>query len=184
MKQWYCHIGNQQYGPVGEDVLQSWVNNGQLRAIDMVWSEGMADWTTASNALPELFRNVASPQGGQSVGGVQQPYGAQASPVQPFTSYGPMGQQALKPHRGGMVLTFGILGMVLCCCIPLSILAWVFGSQDIKEMDAGRMDPSGRGLTQAGRILGIIGTILGVLGWIMNIIGRVTGQPGTYGPGY
>jgi hypothetical protein len=40
---------------------------------------------------------------------------------------------------------------------------------DLKEMDEGRMDPSGRGLTNAGRILGIIAVCLigvGVLIWL------------------
>lgn len=34
------------------------------------------------------------------------------------------------------------------------------GRADIKEIDAGRMDPEGRGMTQAGMVLGIIGTLL------------------------
>ena len=34
------------------------------------------------------------------------------------------------------------------------------GSADLKEMEAGRMDPEGRGITQAGQILGIIACIL------------------------
>jgi hypothetical protein len=38
------------------------------------------------------------------------------------------------------------------------------GSGDLKEMDAGTMDPSGRGTTQAGKICGIIGTILLIIG--------------------
>jgi len=66
-----------------------------------------------------------------------------------------------KPHRGGLVLTFGILGFV--CCGFLGIAAWIMGSADLKEIRAGRMDPSGQGLTQAGMILGIITTILMIL---------------------
>jgi len=34
------------------------------------------------------------------------------------------------------------------------------GNNDLKEIDAGRMDPEGRGHTQIGKILGMIGTIL------------------------
>jgi hypothetical protein len=44
------------------------------------------------------------------------------------------------------------------------------GQSDLSEMNAGRMDPSGRGITQAGMILGIIGTILGGLGIIVQIL--------------
>jgi hypothetical protein len=64
----------------------------------------------------------------------------------------------MKPHRGTLILVLGILGLVICA--PLSIAAWIMGSGDLKEMDAGTMDPSGRGNTQAGKICGIIGTIL------------------------
>jgi hypothetical protein len=64
----------------------------------------------------------------------------------------------MKPHRGTLILVLGILGLVVCT--PVAIVAWLLGSADLKEMDAGTMDPSGRGNTQAGRVCGIIGTIL------------------------
>jgi uncharacterized membrane protein len=71
----------------------------------------------------------------------------------------------MKPHRGTLILVLGILGLVVCA--PLAIAAWVMGSGDLKQMDAGTMDPSGRGNTQAGKICGIIGTILMVIGIIV-----------------
>ena len=76
--------------------------------------------------------------------------------------------QGLKPHRGGMILAFGILGLV--CCIIFAILAWVMGGADLKEMAAGRMDRAGEGMTKAGWILGIIGVCLGILGLIGVLI--------------
>jgi hypothetical protein len=71
----------------------------------------------------------------------------------------------MKPHRGTLILVLGILGLVVCG--PLGIAAWVMGSGDLKEMDAGKMDPAGRGTTQAGKICGIIGTILFVLALVV-----------------
>jgi len=71
----------------------------------------------------------------------------------------------MKPHRGTLILVFGILSLVVCA--PLGIAAWIMGSGDLKEMDAGTMDPSGRGNTQAGKICGIIGTILMMIGAII-----------------
>jgi hypothetical protein len=67
----------------------------------------------------------------------------------------------LKPHRGGMLLAFGILGIL--CCIVFAVLAWVMGSSDLKAITEGRMDPAGEGLTKAGKILGIIGCTLNLL---------------------
>lgn len=74
----------------------------------------------------------------------------------------------MKPHRGTLILVLGILGLVLCG--PLGIAAWVMGQGDLKEMDAGLMDPSGRSLTNAGRICGIIATILFALGILIALV--------------
>jgi hypothetical protein len=64
----------------------------------------------------------------------------------------------MRPHRGSSVLVYGILGIVLCQI--LGIAAWRMGTDDLREMDLGRMDPSGRDLTNAGRILGKVGTVI------------------------
>jgi hypothetical protein len=74
----------------------------------------------------------------------------------------------MKPHRGTLILILGILGLVVCG--PLAIVAWLLGSSDLKEMDAGSMDSSGRGLTNAGKICGIIGTILMAIGLIIGVV--------------
>ena len=73
----------------------------------------------------------------------------------------------VKAHRGVMILVFGILGIL--CCIIFAILAWVMGGKDLKAMAEGQMDPSGEGLTKAGKILGIIGCVLGILSllWVV-----------------
>jgi len=66
-----------------------------------------------------------------------------------------------EPHRGGMILAFGIMAIVLGGVgLVTGILAWIWGGQDLKKIDAGRMDPEGRSMTQIGYILGIVGTIL------------------------
>lgn len=67
----------------------------------------------------------------------------------------------LKPHRGGVVLALGIIGLVLCTIC--GIIAWVMGNNDLRQMDAGIMDPSGRGLTKAGKICGMISVILAIV---------------------
>ncbi len=74
------------------------------------------------------------------------------------------------PHRGGTVLTFGILGLVIC--VIFGIIAWAMGSNDLKLMRAGRMDRTGEGTTQAGMICGMISTILAMVGvaiWLVLI---------------
>ena len=73
----------------------------------------------------------------------------------------------MKPHRGTLVLIFGILGLVTC--FGFGIAAWIMGNNDLKEMDAGLMDPAGRGSTQAGKVCGMIAVILNALLLVVGI---------------
>ena len=74
----------------------------------------------------------------------------------------------MKPHRAVVILVFGILSFTAC---PLfGIAAWVMGNNDLREMDNGWMDPSGRDMTKAGRICGMVGTGLLALQVVMIII--------------
>jgi hypothetical protein len=89
---------------------------------------------------------------------------------------GTHGQRNLQPHRGSLVLTLGILGLVFNVCGIPGMLAWIFGASDLKQMKAGTMDREGEGLTKAGYICGIIGTciqivaIIGVMLYIFIVI--------------
>lgn len=62
------------------------------------------------------------------------------------------------PHRGVMILVFGILSFVVC--VIFGIAAIIMANSDLREMDSGRMDPEGRQMTTIGRILGIISLVL------------------------
>lgn len=73
----------------------------------------------------------------------------------------------MKPHRATLILVLGILSLVLCA--PLGIAAWIMGNTDLKQMDAGTMDPGGRSNTSAGRICGIIGTVLLIIGVVIGV---------------
>ncbi|MDA7880000.1 zinc-ribbon domain-containing protein [Mariniblastus sp.] len=79
-----------------------------------------------------------------------------------------------QPHRGGLILAFGIASIVCnLCCLP-GILAWIFGKQDMRKIDQGIMDPEGRSLTQVGMIMGMVMTIFYLLSaaaiFILNAI--------------
>jgi hypothetical protein len=74
----------------------------------------------------------------------------------------------MKPHRGTLILILAIFGIILCA--PLGIAAWVMGSGDLKEIDAGTMDASGRSITQAGKICGMITTILFAIGIVIGLV--------------
>jgi hypothetical protein len=83
----------------------------------------------------------------------------------------------LRPHRGTMILVFGIIGIVLC--FPLGIAAWVMGNNDLKAMARGEMDPAGQGTTQAGKVCGMISVglaVLGILFWVITTMVLVAGS--------
>ena len=78
-----------------------------------------------------------------------------------------MNSTQFTPHRGVLILVLGILSLVLCQL--LGPVAWILGKGDMAEIDSGRMDPEGRGLTQAGMICGIIATVMLILGLLAFI---------------
>ncbi|RPI79091.1 MAG: zinc-ribbon domain-containing protein, partial [Planctomycetaceae bacterium] len=94
----------------------------------------------------------------------------------------------LQPHRGQLILGLSIGSLVMCgfCGIvglALSITSWVMASQDLAAMDEGRMDPSGRGLTRAGRIIAriqIVLLVLGVLAYIGFIAIMLISNPNAF----
>lgn len=59
MGQWHCAINGKKYGPVDEQILQSWITEGRLKLTDLVWREGMEEWQPASN-FPQFSAAVGS----------------------------------------------------------------------------------------------------------------------------
>jgi predicted Zn finger-like uncharacterized protein len=84
-------------------------------------------------------------------------------------------RRRVAPHRGGLILTFGILSLALgffICGLFLpgfGIPAWIMGNKDIREMRAGRMDREGESMTNIGRILGMVACGLSVLGIVCGV---------------
>jgi hypothetical protein len=131
----------EEYGPISEIDVREWQNQGRMNSESLVRYEDSEDWLPLSN-FPEL-----------------------SSTPQPPTQ---QDSQNFQPHRGTMILIFGILGV--SCCFPFGIAAWVMGHADMKLIDSGEMDPTGRGMTNGGKICGIISVIIFVLGCGLNLI--------------
>ena len=127
------------YGPVPELELERWIREGRVTA-ECELRQDESAWQTADKHYPQL----AAPRQPQPV-------------VTPQASY----MRYRSDHRGVLILVLGIIGWVSGCPV-FSVMAWVMGSADLREMELGRMDPEGRAITQAGRILGMIYTLLWV----------------------
>jgi hypothetical protein len=90
----------------------------------------------------------------------------------------------VKPHRGVLILVFGILGIVVC--VIFGIVAWVMGNKDLAMMQAGMMDRTGEGLTKAGKICGMVGvglTVLGICVWTGIMVLGLAGAAASAGAG-
>ena len=149
-----------QYGPVTRADLDQWVRDGRVNAQCQLLQEGWTTWQPAAQVYPQLSGGSSSRN--SSLNNAANPY---ANP----TLSGAAGYSAatggnygyVKPHRGNLILILGILSIVFCQFV--GIPAWLMGSQDLKEMKAGLMDPSGEGMTQAGRVCGIVGCVIMIL---------------------
>jgi hypothetical protein len=86
------------------------------------------------------------------------------------------------PHRGVMILIFGIVAVGCPTLIGLvfGILAWNWGTNDLNEMMCGRMDPDGETLTKVGRILGLVGVCLTAFLFVLvctcSVLGGLVGH--------
>ena len=80
--------------------------------------------------------------------------------------------QLHRAHRGTTILILGIVSVT--CCLICGPFAWIMGSQDMKAIRDGRMDPAGKTQTQVGMILGIIGTLLGGCALIARVFAAVS----------
>lgn len=79
---------------------------------------------------------------------------------------GPVGE---TPGKAIAALVTGILGITMCGCFPLGIVAWVLGKQAEREITASEGRLGGAGIAKAGWITGMIGAIGGLL-YLIGIV--------------
>jgi len=151
---------------------------------DLFGGSGSQDPLGGAASMPQ------APQVSGFAGGPTQSSNPYSSPT--FGGAAGYGRGSYRPHRGAMVLTLGIISLVagafgalfsFCCCafafigwvadvvaIGLAVPAAILGHLDLKAMSAGKMDPSGRGMTQAGFIMGIIAGVIAILALLLSAI--------------
>lgn len=69
-------------------------------------------------------------------------------------------------HRGNLILILTILGIFTGILI-LNIVGWVLANNDLQEMDAGRMDPEGRSMTNICKIINMVVVILALVSLVV-----------------
>jgi hypothetical protein len=163
---WYMKTPEGQvFGPVNRAELERWLADGRISAECELRTRENQEWRPADEYFGVLSPKTQAPTG-QQTPVTQQPT-IQTTAESPFRGDAPVSRgtgsgtrtRFQVPHRGGMILAFGIMGWVFTCPI-FAVMAWVMGTSDLREMRSGRMDSSGMGLTQAGHMLGMIYTLL------------------------
>ena len=154
MQYYFKASDENEYGPIDEGEIRAWLQQGRMNQGSMVRAVDSEEWRLL-NDYPELMALLAP--------------SSSAPPSSPSSPRADVKHYA--PHRGAMVLTFGILG--IACCFPLGIAAWIMGNNDMQQIEAGMMDPTGKGTTNAGKNCGIIGTILGIFCWGLRLLSFV-----------
>ena len=69
----------------------------------------------------------------------------------------------------------GVLRAPIPIALFIALPAWVLGSKDMRKLNAGEMDPTGKGMTQGGLICGIIGTIFALINLLLLVAGILFG---------
>jgi hypothetical protein len=157
----------QIYGPVSRDTIHQWIGEARVTRDCFIREGERGAWQSAVAFSPTLHgprtRATAASTGG---GYAARPAGTNFQHRPSGISRSHFAQATYQqPHRGALILTFALLGWFFC---PIfAVVAWSMGSEDLNRIRLGQMDPSGRGITQAGQILGMIQSILFLAGLAM-----------------
>lgn len=125
MRQWYCVVRGQRYGPISEEDLRAWVRDGRLLASDLVWSEGMAQWAPAASIMPEMFPGGAAAGAYGPLAGlvpVAQPGGTGG-----MTSNGELMSQASAALSGRWGLPIGFSVLMFLIGMGIGLVPYIGG---------------------------------------------------------
>ena len=179
--EWYFSEKGRQAGPISEEQLKSKIAVGSIKAGDLVWTDGMADWVPVSS-IPELAASVP----GASSSATPPPEPVERGPVTPYQPQGGPQQPLAGGYQGPPVeagksnssMILGICALVFSCmpCIGLilGILAISSGNQFIAMAQVKSELQPYLGKAKAGKIMGIIAIVLSVLGMIGGALVNVS----------
>lgn len=163
------------YGPAAWEQLRAWVEQGRVTADCQLAAGEGRDWQPAAEIFEELIpkpailveqahpmESKASQTPAEPIAGAVRPL--QRVVVPPLSDDRPF----RRPHRGGLILILGVLGLVIACPI-FSLTAWVMGSDDLRAIDAGEMESAGRDYTLIGQRLGMVLSLVWIVGFSLAL---------------
>lgn len=167
--QWYYSKNASQFGPVPVEELRAKVAAGEVGPSDLVWKDGMPDWTPAGS-VPELGTRPPLVSSGYDTKGYDRsPAAPAASPYEtPVTrDVPPMAYPMSAPTSGLAIasLVCGIMGMVTCLFLP-GLPAVVCGHLALGRIAASGGRLGGRGMAIAGLVTGYL-SLLVLVGFVV-----------------
>jgi hypothetical protein len=156
MADWFYSQGTSQRGPVPLETLIDSLRSGALSPSDLVWHDGMPQWTPAGQ-VPEL----AGAAGGAPAA-VPQAAGFPSAPAAMMPNYS---SPAAKSPHAGLATTSMVLGILSFFCLGIltGLAALICGIIALNGMKR-TGDTRKRGFALAGVICGSIGMVLSVIG--------------------
>lgn len=110
---WFYSKNGTQLGPVTEQELSEKAKNGEVSSSDLVWKEGMPDWTPLGQV--QEFSGTVSQLPAPMTGNI---------PMPQLPAYSPSQAHPAVPNY----LWQSIVATVLCC-IPFGVVAIVFAAK-------------------------------------------------------
>lgn len=159
---WYYVQSGQQAGPVSQEQLVGYFQDGTVLPNTLVWRKGMANWLPA-NEVAELagtgsaLAEESPPDGPASATAIYAP--GQSALQQPGTPYGAQWQ---TPRTCGLAVWSLVLSIVslICCGVFLAIPAIICGHNARSQIRNSPGALSGDGMALAGLIIGYISIVL------------------------
>ncbi len=127
---WYFTKNGRQEGPISTESLQSMIVSGAVATTDLIWREGMAEWTPAGQVAEFAGGGIAAPPYGSQMpqGGVPQPVQAPGSPI----AHASVDASRPGSLSGGMAALWFIIDTLSCKMVPLCAIGHMQMGQGAK----------------------------------------------------
>jgi len=154
---WYLKIHDGSvFGPVDRLEMNRWVAEGRVDARCQIRNNYEPNWLAADQYYPILAERPGD--------AASHPLPHQSAAPTSFRPDGGPGTARdhagyFLPHRGVLILILAAVSWFTSFPV-FGAVAWYMGSNDLRDIRAGRRDPEGESLTRAGQVLGMLHVLL------------------------
>jgi hypothetical protein len=156
---------NQQLGAFAKEDTIDRYNRGEILPTDLVWTEGMSTWQTASRVFGAPAPAVVTPPS------VTPPSPGMPPPIPPPVTGVATPINAASPNlppKPNNYLVWAILTTLLCC-LPLGIVSIIFAAQVDGKYNSGDYEGA-RNSSAKAKKFSIVAAIVGVVCMVLYIV--------------